>query len=289
MKLLIIGHSVIDHIFNEAGEVTKPGGIYYSAIGFNALKQGNDEINLLTSISEDDYKYFEKVFVNFNLDYSNRLKAIPHVNLYMDGTAERKEHYLQTVEPLKFNADLKLNEFDGIYINMITGMDLSTDQFVDLKRRFDGKIYLDVHTLSRGMGKDQHRFFRKIPAYEKYLSNVDIVQVNEHELLTITSFDEKEKIITKVFELGVEILLVTRGPSGAEVFINKGKYFSVDAIDINSVNKVGCGDVFGSVFFYLYLSGLNISEAMKRANYAAGIVTSYKTEKELLNLKNAII
>jgi sugar/nucleoside kinase (ribokinase family) len=289
MKLLIVGHSVVDHIFDEKSEKTAPGGIFYSSIGFNSLKKKNDELFLLTSFSDDDYKYFEKVFENFNLEYSNKLPVISHVNLYLDGSAERKEHYLKTVEPLKLNPNLNLDDFDGVYINMVTGSDLSSKQFEELRKNYNGKIFIDVHTLSRGMGKDQHRFFRKIPNYEMYLSSVDIIQVNEHELKTITPFDEKEKILKKVFELGVEILLLTKGSKGAEVYTNKGNYFSVDAININSVNKIGCGDVFGSVFFYLYLSGLKIEKALQKANYAAGIVTSFKTEEEFLNLKNDII
>lgn len=289
MKLLIIGHSVVDHIFDGKGEITAAGGIFYPSIGFNSLKKENDELFLLTSFSDDDYDHFEKVFTNFNLEYSNKLSVIPHVNLYLDGTAERKEHYLKTVDPLKISSYLNLDDFDGIYINMITGTDLTPEQFVKLRENYSGKIFLDVHTLSRGLGKDQHRFFRKIPDYEIYLKSVDIIQVNEHELKTITPFDEKDKILEKVFELGVKFLLLTKGHKGAELYTNEGNYFSVDAIKINSVNRIGCGDVFGSFFFYLYLSGLKIEGALQKANHAAGIVTSYKTEEEFLNLRNDII
>jgi len=289
MKLLIIGHSVVDHIFDEKEEKIAPGGIFYSSIGFNALKENNDDLFLLTSYSDSDYGYFKKLFTNFNLEYSNKIPVIPHVNLYLDGSAERREHYQHIAEPLKISSEVNLHGFGGIYINMITGYDLTPDQFCELRKKFKGKIFLDVHTLSRGLGKDHHRFFRKIPDYEKYLGSVDVIQVNEHELKTITPFDEKEKILEKVFDLGVEIILITKGSEGADVYTNEGKYFYVDAIKINSVNKVGCGDVFGSVFFYLYLSGLGVEESLQKANYAAGVVTSYKTEREFLNLKNDII
>lgn len=289
MKLLIIGHSVVDNIYYENGRKTNPGGIYYSSIGFNALKQQDDKLVLLTSFSEVDYKYFQKLYSKFDLNYANKLPAIPHVNLYLDGSVERKEHYKNLIGPLTIPAGINFETFNGIFINMITGYDLQPEQFVELRKKYNGIIYLDIHTLSRGVGKDNHRFFRKIPDYEMYLQSVDVVQVNEHELKTITPFDEKEKILENVFELGVKFLLVTKGDEGAEIYSNDGKYYSVEALKVNPVNKIGCGDVFGSVFFYSYLSGLKIEESLQKANYAAGIITTYKTEEEFLNLKNDII
>lgn len=289
MKLLIIGYSVLDHIFDEKGEKVAPGGIFYSSIGFNSLRKKNDELFLLTSISKTDFRFFKKAFADFNLEFSNNLDSIPHVNLYVDGTAERREHYKEIAQPLKVFENIKVNDFDGIYINMITGTDLATDQFVELRKRYSGKIFLDVHTLSRGTGKDQHRFFRKIPNYESYLKSVDIIQVNELELKTITPYDEKEEILKTVFENGVKLLVITKGEKGAEVYSKEGKYFSVDAVKINSVNKVGCGDVFGSVFFYSYLSDDDLEKSLSLANKAAGIVTSYSTEEQYINLKNDII
>lgn len=289
MKLLIVGHSVVDNIYYENEKRTKPGGIYYSSIGFNAVKQQDDQLVLLTSFSEVDYKYFQKLYSKFDLNYANKLPAIPHVNLYLEGSVERKEHYKNLIGPLTIPTVINFEIFDGIFINMITGYDLLPEQFVELRKKYNGTIYLDIHTLSRGVGKDNHRFFRKIPDYEMYLQSVDIVQVNEHELKTITPFDEKEKILENVFELGVKFLLVTKGSKGAEIYSNDGKHYSVEALKVNPVNKIGCGDVFGSVFFYSYLSGLKINESLHKASYAAGIITTYKTEEEFLNLKNDII
>lgn len=289
MKFLIIGHSVVDHIFDGNGEKISPGGIFYSISGFNTLICENDELHLLTSISDNDFHFFENMFEKLDLRYANKLEEIPHVNLYLDGNAERKEQYKRSFKPLQVPTEINLQSYDGIYINMITGADLLPDDFDDLRKSSTGKIYLDVHTLSRGIGKDQHRFFRKIPDYEKYLSNVDIIQVNEHELKTITPYDEKEKILNTVFSFGVEVLIITKGYKGAELFSSDGSYFSVEAIKVNSINKIGCGDVFGSVFFYSYLSGLNFQESLQQANFAGGIVTTYSTTNEFLKLKNDII
>lgn len=289
MKLLIIGHSVVDHIINNESEIIKPGGIYYSTIGFKGVRKDDDDFFLLTSSSSKDKKYFKRLFNEFNLDFVNHLEKIPHVNLTVDDQFERREHYQNLVEPLMLNDKIRWNEFDGIFINMITGNDLTAEKFVEIRKNFSGLIYLDIHTLSRGVGKEHHRYFRKIPEYEYYLQSVDIIQVNEHELKTITPYDEKNEIIKKVFEYDVKFIIITKGERGAEIFTKDSSYFSVDAIKVNSINKVGCGDVFGSVFFYSYLCGLNFENSLTKANYTAGIITTYSSENEFLNLKNDII
>jgi len=289
MKFMIIGHSVVDHIINLESELIKPGGIYYSSIGFNSVKKEDDELYLLTSSSVEDAKYFQRLFASFKMDYVNNLERIPHVNLNIEGQFERREHYQNLVESLKFDEKIKWNEFDGVFINMITGNDLTAEDFLEIRTNYDGLIFLDVHTLSRGVGKEHHRYFRKIPNYEYYLRSVDIIQVNEHELKTITPFDQKNEIIESVFEYDVKFIIVTKGERGAEIFCKDGSFYSVDAIKVNSINKIGCGDVFGSVFFYSYLSGLNFEESLAKANYAAGIITTYSSENEFLNLKNDII
>lgn len=289
MKLLIIGHSVVDHIFDGTKEKVSPGGIFYSAAGFNAVKSKDDELYLLTSQSDDAKNYFKEIFRHFNLDFVNEVKSVPHVNLYVDGIGERREHYEHFTENLDVADEIKLNEFDGIYINMISGQDLSADQFIQLRQNYNGKIFLDVHTLSRGIRKDQHRFFRKIEDYQTYLNSVDVVQVNENELLTITPHNILPDILEEVFEIGVSILIITKGKDGAEIYTSSGEKFSVDAIKVKSINKVGCGDVFGSVFFYSYISGQSIMEALILANSAAGLTTTFGTTKELIKMNYDLI
>jgi hypothetical protein len=46
MKILLIGQSIIDH-FDEASEA-KPGGVYYSILGFLSSFKPNEQLVLLT-------------------------------------------------------------------------------------------------------------------------------------------------------------------------------------------------------------------------------------------------
>jgi len=54
---------------------------------------------------------------------------------------------------------------------------------------------------------------------------------------------------------------------------------------------VWCGDVFGAVFFYSYISrgNKNIEKVLKLANIAAGYTASYKDMNDFKNLKDNVL
>jgi len=54
----------------------------------------------------------------------------------------------------------------------------------------------------------------------------------------------------------------------------------VSAEKVNVNNKVGCGDIFGSVFFYNYLITKNVIGSLIAANYAAGQSASVQNLNE---------
>jgi hypothetical protein len=64
MKLLIIGHSVEDHVDQSGIIQTKPGGIYYSAAALGNFKDPEDEIYLCTSVSEKITAYSKAFMKN---------------------------------------------------------------------------------------------------------------------------------------------------------------------------------------------------------------------------------
>ena len=74
---------------------------------------------------------------------------------------------------------------------MITGFDITLDQLKEIRKNFSGLIYIDVHTLSRGLDKYYQRNFRLIPDFSEWAKCIDIIQVNELELYTL--FDSKSE------------------------------------------------------------------------------------------------
>jgi sugar/nucleoside kinase (ribokinase family) len=92
------------------------------------------------------------------------------------------------------------------------------------------------------------------------------------------------RIIDELFSYGIKQIIITRAEKGATVFLrenNSVKKVHQDALKTNVVNKVGCGDVFGAVYFYNYIKNKNVILALDQANLFAGIATTYS--EALLN------
>jgi sugar/nucleoside kinase (ribokinase family) len=168
---------------------------------------------------------------------------------------------------------------------MITGFDITIDQLKDIRRNFNGLIYLDVHSLSRSFNETKTRDFRLIDNFSQWAVELDIIQVNQHEIKTLFNFDNKLKIASEVINRGTKLLIETRAEGGACMYLsNRGNIESiiVPAEKVELINKIGCGDIFGSIFFYTYLKTRNAYDSMVSANYAAG---QFVSTKNIINLK----
>jgi hypothetical protein len=297
MKLLIVGQSVADIINFNGKKTLKPGGIFYSVIAINNLKDSQDRISLVTAVDKRHYLLFSEEYEKLDEKIFNHVENIPKVHLKIEQEEERHEMYENINQNLFFNIK-NLNSFDGILINMITGFDIKLEQLKDIRRNYKGLIYFDVHTLSRGLDDKMQRNFRIIPDFKEWASNTDIVQVNKNELETLVEKESEEEIIKEIFNYGIKYLILTLEDKGAKIFFKEDeaiKSIYKPAIKVNVKNKVGCGDVFGAVFFYSYISerkefpeNKNIIKALKTANIAAGYTASYENMSEFKNLKKDV-
>ncbi len=286
MKILLIGHSIIDHI----DEKIKPGGIFYSLTGMTAVKRAEDDIHLLTGFSEQNKKLFQN-YSEAILDFSFQLNDMPEVFLRNFDDREREEIYKNISSGLCIDKVTNWNFFDGILINMITGFDISIDNIEKIRNKYKGTIYFDVHTLARGVDSNMRRNFRPIPQIEKWLVNIDILQCNESELTTIVDY-KIEPAVEYILNTGVKILIVTKGENGVAAFYKEGniiKQIFLEAEKVITKNKIGCGDIFGAVFFYSYLRGGNLEESLKNANKAAAITAANSTGEISFMIKNGLV
>jgi sugar/nucleoside kinase (ribokinase family) len=290
MKLLVIGNSVIDRI--KIGENTeiKPGGIYYTSIGLLNFLTAEDEVCLITKMGKKNFSLFEEAYKSFDLSKLEWVDKMASVGLVIHEDQERWEHYDSVPESLTLPADLDYEIYDGILINMINGVDISIDNLSTIRNNFEGPIYFDVHTLSRGVGKDNHRYFRKIPNAEKWFSLINIVQANENEILTFCESDDERYIAEWTLNLGVSYLIVTKGSKGVACYSfdenNSVRKDFYKAESVNPVNKVGCGDIFGATLFYNFLASGDIRESIKLANRAAGLATTFTDTAQFYSLKD---
>lgn len=287
MNILVFGHSVIDKIIYEKGEIIKPGGIFYTIAALANIADSSDDIYVCTTIDKVNEKLFSPVFKRIKPNYISYTANIPTVKLNIYDDKEREEKYENVSGNLQFNIS-DLNRFDGIMINMITGFDLTLAQLKEIRKNYNGIIYFDVHTFSRGLDSEMKRNFRRITNFKEWAKCVDIIQGNESEVKTLSSKTAEEKIAGELIGYGVKQLIVTKGNKGAKIYFSKNIFLSsedIPALDVKPVNKVGCGDVFGAVYFYNYIRNKNLIEALTLANIAAGTSTTYTDINDYLNLK----
>ena len=288
MNFLVIGHSVVDEIFEKHSNTIKPGGIYYTVISLLSLVESKDKIFLCTNTAEGNPDLFGFVYNQVENTFIRKVKSIPFVKLVISENGERKETYTELAENIILPKE-DLDLFDGILINMITGYDVSLNQLNELIKNFDGLIYFDVHTLSRGVDNNLERNFRRIKNFDLWTECIDILQANESELQTLSDKGKEIEIVEELLSYGIKQVLITRSDRGATVyFLDNKSVVRIDeiALKVKSMNKVGCGDVFGAVYFYNYIKNKNVKLALEKANLYAGIATTYNNEKDFFNLKN---
>lgn len=288
-RILLIGQSVEDRICYRDNYQIKPGGIYYSAAALQYIKDPDDEIYLCTSCRKND-ELFRELYEKINPGYFNYTDVIPKVRLNIYDDRERDEIYENITGELSLST-ADLNRFDGILINMVTGFDISLKQMEEIRNNYNGMIYFDVHTFSRGLNNKMEREFRVIPGFEKWLKNIDILQTNSRELFTLKNSDDRDAIIKCVLHSNVKYLLETKGSKGAVCFSRKNSDIVMDempAISINVKNQVGLGDVFGAVYFYSYIKNKIPGTALKNAVVAAGYAATYNDINDFKNLKNDV-
>lgn len=287
MNILIIGQSVVDRIIKIDGVAIKPGGIFYAVVSMLSQASAEDRIYLCSSIDKQNESLFETAYSKVEKKFLMYDDSIPHVELQVDGVGERKENYSHISRNLLL-PDEDLNLFDGILINMISGYDISLDQLKRLRKNYKGLIYFDVHTMSRGVDEKLNRVFRRIENFNEWASCIDILQANESEMLTFSDKKDEVKIVEELFSFGIMQIIITRAERGATVFFKQNqsvKKLHKAAIQVETINNVGCGDVFGAVYFYNYIKNKNLSLALEQANLFAGIVATYSQTNDFINLK----
>ena len=291
MKFLIVGHSVVDRISYKGNEELKPGGIFHSTIALRYLAEQNDEIFLCTSMCKKDECLFKDIYEMVNTKYVQSVDNIPRVKLTVYDDKERDDTHSDITQNLILPMN-ELNKFDGIFINMVTGFDIILKQMEEVRKEFNGLIYFDVHTFSRGVSDDMRRNFRRIPGFDKWAKNIDILQVNEEEIQTISDEKNEIDIVREMFSYGIKILIVTKDEHGARAYFIEGNEINsvfISAVKVKVLNKVGCGDVFGAVFFYNYIRKADIIDSLMAANLAAGVSTTYSLITEFKDFKKDVL
>jgi len=289
MKILLIGSSVKDYIHIGNEEKVSPGGIYYSVLGAVSFAEPGDKISLLTAMDKVNEELFVEYYNRVDKTFITYTEKIPVVHLRILEDTERCEYYENITQNLNIRNISNLNNFDGIFVNMVSGFDLKLEDMIYLRENYNGLIYMDIHTLSRGLTEKNERLFRPIPDADKWIASANFIQVNENEIFTLTDKTDESDAVKSILELGTDYLILTKGEIGVRMFwLQNGEInsFFVSSIKVNTKNKVGLGDIFGAVFFSSYIKRKNLNNALRLANIAAGTASEYSNILDFKRLKD---
>lgn len=267
MKLLVIGHSVLDFINDGKLIKQSAGGIHYTVKALNKLKSAEDDIFLCSQYDDETISFFNNEIDKIDKSFLTKVDRIPRVHLNIFKEKERHEKYENITNNLTININ-DFNQFDGILINMITGYDINLNQLKHIRNNYNGLVFIDVHTLSRGLDENYKRNFRVIPNFNEWAKRLNIIQVNQQELFTLFDLTSEDEIVNKIFTYGIRVLCVTKGEFGATVYFHKNDKVISNTITGNKANNpnvVGCGDIFGATFFYNYIRNKNVIDSLNVA------------------------
>jgi hypothetical protein len=281
--IAVAGHLVSDEIiFADGKRVSAPGGISYNLAALLSVMK-NGKVIPICEIGSDIEGMFNEYFGKHDFvdTLAVRQTTLPNVvnRLVYDKKGDREEWNSRIPERLSLGAIEK--EADAVLLNFISGDDLSIDELTEFRSRFEGIILCDYHSLALGRDSDGKRFYRKHHEWDRYISQANIVQMNVAELATIggsegMSFGNIIAICGLIHAHGAEICIITMGPNGAVLSVDRGKaVYHVPPIRIDDeVDPTGCGDTFASVFLYNYLLSDDALHSVEIANcYAAAKVT----------------
>lgn len=98
------------------------------------------------------------------------------------------------------------------------------------------------------------------------LEDASQVTIEHQQISAPTVSGDINKAIANVLSLGVEILVVKRGATGATVYDNKGNKEEVPGFPVVPLNILGAGDAFASGFIYGYLNGWDVYKSCRMGN-----------------------
>jgi hypothetical protein len=193
-------------------------------------------------------------------------------------------------------------DLDAIYLNFISGFELTLGTAQALRQGFKGPIYADLHSLFLGMHHDGIRVLQPLADPAAWFGCFDAVQLNEDEMRQLSP--DPLSLSAQALGAGTSLLVVTLGPKGAAYVAAPGfdgwgtargvtlsgakgpspgawplgsaqgdsgavRTALVPAPHVDALDPTGCGDVFGAAACARLLAGESVEGALAHATALA--------------------
>jgi sugar/nucleoside kinase (ribokinase family) len=173
---------------------------------------------------------------------------------------------------------------------MISGWDIDLTTLQEIRKHYQGSIYIDVHNYLTELDHEGQRCYRVPADIATWLQKVDMIQLNEKEYsvlnseqLAIGDFCRKYCISEK------KLINLTLGSIGSKsIIIQDGKlnsYLQKISINTNTRDTTGCGDAFSAGFIYGYLKKMDIDACLTKANCIASLYSEFSGPADIAQLR----
>lgn len=290
MKITLIGHFCIDIFHHSDGRVEKRlGGIYHAVAALANIALQNDILFPVFGVGVkemDEVRAALGKFKNVNLAGIFQLDTDSNIVHYFD---DSPNECVQNISPpISFTSLEPFLAADGIYINMISGRDITLETLDRIRLAVREKripIHLDVHCLALGINPDGTRFSRAVSDWRRWCFMTDSVQMNEKEARAIAMEHYSDEVLAKqMIPLMVKAFVVTRGKNGATLFREDHKTLKRNDFNEggneNPVSVIGSGDIFGASFLYRYVQTKNYTEAASFAQKVSAFSTQFSLSEK---------
>ncbi|MEO8449572.1 MAG: PfkB family carbohydrate kinase [Gemmatimonadota bacterium] len=307
-KLGVVGSLVWDVIHGRDPSETAVeewGGIAYALGGLDAALPDDWEIVPLIKVGRDLAAAADDFWNTIrHRRTDSRFIEVPTPNnrvvLHYQSRERRCERMSGGVPPWTW-AELgpMVRDLDAVYVNFISGFELTLGTAEALRSGFSGPIYGDLHSLLLGMGHDGMRVLQPLPDAPNWFRGFDFIQVNEDELNQLSA--DPLSLAAAMMGVGVSLLVVTLGERGA-VYVAAPGFDGIDlgaagpagretgsavrtalipGEPVEALDPTGCGDVFGGTLFATLLGGAPVDPAIRAANNAAARNVTFRGARGL--------
>ena len=279
-RLGVIGTFVWDVIHGpraEGAPVEGWGGIAYSLGGLEAALDAGWEIVPLIKVGRDlarEAQVFLGTLSKVAADASLVVVQEPNnrttLRYFSD---ERRTELLSGGVPGwdwdELEQVLVAARLDALYVNFLSGWELDLGVATQLRARFRGPIYCDLHMAAWAVQPSGLRALRPFADPVAWCRCFDHLQVNEDEMRMLAP----DAVLFGALAIGagVRLAMVTLGPRGVAWFAPDGAGSLAPEVveDGAGVDPTGCGDVWGAVMCARLLAGDEREAAMRAANRLA--------------------
>jgi hypothetical protein len=273
----VIGSMVWDTIYGRdpaQAAVQEWGGISYALAALDAALTEDWEVVPLIKVGRDLAPKANEFLRSLRRTTPHaRFLEVPEPNnrvtLRYESAERRCEQMSGGVPPWTWpELGPLVKDLDAIYINFISGFELSLDTAQLLRRGFRGLIYADLHSLFLGKEADGMRTPQPLPNAPTWFSCFDVIQLNEEEMSQLGP--DPLAVAADALRQGCTTLCVTLGQRGAAYFTGspiRTARIPAPALHhhpfVEHNDPTGCGDVFGGAVTAALLAGAALEDALR--------------------------